>query len=184
MAGALRARHTRFWYDRVVNPNQTSPPLLDEATADSIQHHTSINVAARDAHNRPSVTRAFGCRVSPERREVTVFLSPERAAAVLADLRDNGTIAVVANRPSTHETIQLKGRVSRIEPVSPADLQHMAAYLDSFVEELAVIGYAAYFVHKLDPEVGRNCLAVTFEPNAAFDQTPGPKAGEKLGAAP
>ena len=166
-----------------MDSNQNSSPLLDEATADSIQHHTSINVAGRDAHNRPSVARALGCFVSADRRQITVFLSPQRAAAVLRDLRDNGAIAVVVNRPTTHGATQLKGKVARIEPVSPADLQKMAVYLDSFVEELGRIGYPASFIRTMDPEIGRDCLAVTFDVTAAYDQTPGPKAGQNLSPA-
>lgn len=166
-----------------MDSNQNSSPLLDEVTADSIQHHTSINVAGRDAHNRPSVARALGCCVSADRRQVTVFLSPQRAAVVLRDLRDNGAIAVVVNRPTTHGATQIKGKVVRIEPVFPADLQKMAVYLDSLVEELGKLGYPASFMRTLDPEIGRDCLAVTFDVTAAYDQTPGPKAGEKLGHA-
>lgn len=49
----------------MTRPNMnTDTPLLDEALADFIQHHVSINVATRDAGNLPTLTRALGCRVS------------------------------------------------------------------------------------------------------------------------
>ena len=163
-----------------MNSTQTTPPLLDEASATFIQHHVSINVAARDAQNLPAAARALGCRVSEDRRSVTDFLAPERDAAVLKNLRDNGAIAMVVSRPSTHETLQLKGTVTNIERISRSDHKMMVAYLNSFMEELAGLGYKPDLVRSLDPEVRENCLAVTFEPSSAFVQTPGPQAGQRL----
>lgn len=163
-----------------MNSTQATPPLLDETSAAFIQHYVSINVAARDAQNLPAVARALGCRVSEDRRSVTVFLGPVLAAAVLKNLRDNGAIAMVVSRPSTHETLQLKGTVTNIERISRADHKMMVTYLNSFMEELTGLGYKPDLVRSLDPEVRENCLAVTFEPSSAFVQTPGPRAGQRL----
>jgi len=170
-------------YDRAMDPTPDTLPLLDEAAATFIRQRTSISVAARDADNLPDIARASGCLASADRRRLTVFLCPDQAAHVLDCLRDNGAIAVAVTRPSTHQTLQFKGRVVEIAPMSAADRAALAAYLESFVDEIGLLGYRAEFARAVVPHAD-DCLAVTFEPTALFDQTPGPKAGEALGVRP
>jgi hypothetical protein len=163
-----------------MDPNLPTPPLLDEANAAFIQHHVNISVAARDAHNLPAVTRAFGCRVSADRRSITVFLSSAWAATVLNDLQDNGAIAVVIGRPTTHEALQLKGKLERIAPLSDSDRDTIAAYRASFVAELDSAGYHPGFAGAVVGGAVGDCVAVSFEPSSIFIQTPGPRAGRRL----
>lgn len=163
--------------------NADEAPLLSEAHAAFVQRRTSMNVAGRDAEKRPALARGLGIRVAPDRRTLTVYLSTTHSARLLQCLRDNGAIAVAVTRPTTHETLQFKGRVREILPLSDADIEAMAAYRDSFTAELEPLGYRRDFVRQLlaGSEHG---VAVVFEPTAMFDQTPGPKAGEKLGEKP
>ena len=163
-----------------MDPTQTTPPLLDNTSADFIRHHVSINVASRDARNLPAVARAFGCCVSADRRSITVFLAPVRAATAIKNLRDNGAIAVAVSRPSTHESLQLKGVVTKIARVTETDREAIVAYLHSLAEELTDLGHEAVLIRSADQEVNEECLAVTFEPDAAFVQTPGTQAGRRL----
>jgi hypothetical protein len=142
-----------------------------------------MRVAARDARNWPVVGRALGCRVSADRRRLTVFLSASRAAQVIECLRENGALALAVTRPTTHETLQFKGKVIDIAPRSGEDEAEIAAYRESLVEELAAIGYSAEFTRSVLAG-GDDCVAVTFEPAVVFNQTPGPQAGTKLESRP
>lgn len=142
-----------------------------------------MNVAGRDAENRPALARGLGIKVSPDRRTLTVFLSSTHSSQVLKCLRENGAIAVAVTRPKTHETLQFKGWVREIVPLSDDDRREMAAYQDSFIEELANLGYRSEFTRQLLAGCD-NCEAVVFEPAEMFNQTPGPKAGERLGPKP
>jgi hypothetical protein len=160
------------------NPKQAA--LLDEAHAAFIQSHVAINVGARDADNVATLARALGCRVSADRRMVTVFVSVPRSQSLLDNLRANGAIAVVISRPSTHQTIQLKGTDAAIAPIEDADRATIAAYLESFVEDLASIGYRENFARIVLSGAEDQVVAVTFTPTAAFAQTPGPGAGARL----
>jgi fermentation-respiration switch protein FrsA (DUF1100 family) len=163
-----------------MDPNPPTSPLLDEANANFIQHHVNINVAARDARNMPAITRAFGCRVSADRCSITVFLSSTWAATVLNDLQDNGAIAVVIGRPTTHETLQLKGKLKGIAPLSDSDRDAIAAYRASYVAELGNAGYNPDFAGTVVGGAVEDCVAVSFEPSSIFVQTPGPQAGRRL----
>ena len=157
--------------------------MLSEANALFVRRFTSMSVGARDARNRPVVGRALGCCVSADRRSLTIFLSASRAAQLLECLRDNGAIALAVTRPTTHETLQFKGSVRDIRPLSAEDRIEMEEYRESFIQELAAIGYNRQMAGGVvaGPE---DALAVVFEPVAIFNQTPGPKAGTKLEARP
>jgi hypothetical protein len=153
--------------------------MLNEQCASFIQRFTSMSIAARDAQNRPVVGRALGCRVSADRRRLTLFLSSSREAQALACLRENGAIALTVTRPSTNETLQFKGKVLDILPLSDADRAEIAAYRQSFVEELAALGYEPGFTRAVLAG-SEDSVAVAFEATEIYDQTPGPKAGTLL----
>ncbi|HEY9197953.1 MAG TPA: hypothetical protein VIR60_01225 [Gammaproteobacteria bacterium] len=156
--------------------------LLDEARADFLTHHVSILVGSCSADCIPSVVRAYGCRVASDRRSVTVFLSVAQSQAVLRDLRAGGAIAVVFSRPTTHGTLQLKGARARIAPLDDDDREVMRAYGRSFREEIDAVHFHGVFSEAIMSGTEDEAVAVTFTPNAAFEQTPGPSAGQPLDA--
>jgi hypothetical protein len=154
--------------------NQPDAPLLDEARAVFITHRVSMGVASCDTERVPSLVRAHGCRVSADRRQVTVFVSVPRAAAVLRDLRAGGAIAVVFSLPRTHETIQLKGTRASIVPLEDGDHARIKAYAESFMDEIRYVGYKESFARALISSAEDESVGVMFV------QTPGPNAGSRL----
>jgi hypothetical protein len=163
-----------------MSAEHSEAPLLDAAQAEFIQHRVAINVASRDARRVPALTRALGCRVSPDRRRVTLFVSPSRAENLLACLREHGAIAAVFTRPSTHETLQLKSEDARVVPLEAGDRESMAVYRESFVKELQKIGYTETFARAVIAALDAEAVGVAFTPAAAFVATPGPAAGQRL----
>jgi len=91
-----------------------NPPLLTEAVAAFMQRHTSMNVAGRDAQNRPATARGLGCRVSDDRLRITVFLSTSHSAQVLQCLRENGASFVTL---TIHDN--LRGCIGALEAHQP-----------------------------------------------------------------
>ncbi|BAV34913.1 hypothetical protein SCL_2636 [Sulfuricaulis limicola] len=166
--------------DATASGNQPDAPLLDEARADFITHHVAMNVASCSAARVPSVVRAHGCRVSADRRRVTVFVSVPRAARVIEDLRAGGGIAVVFTLPHTHETLQLKGARADVVPLAPGDDACIRAYVESFVKELVRVHHREALGRAVMSSADEESMGLVFEPNAAFVQTPGPKAGSRL----
>jgi hypothetical protein len=160
----------------------TSPDgtLLDQTHAAFLGGPVAINVASCDAKRTPSVARGYGCRISGDRRRVTVFLSVPQAEPLLRDLRAGRAIAVVFTRPKTHQTIQLKGNDATIAPLGGGDRAIMSAYAAAFRAELGAIGFKDRFSSAIVSGASGETVAVTFTPNAAFVQTPGPTAGQRL----
>jgi hypothetical protein len=157
-------------------------PVLDAEQASFIQGGVSVVVAARDADNLPRVARAFGCRVAEDRSSVGVFLARCQAAPLLAAIRAQRTIAVVFTLPSSHRSLQLKGVDAAIMPPAEGDLERARRHVDAFVADIVPLGYAESVMRALlwlDPA---ELTVVTFTPEAAFEQTPGPRAGERIGS--
>jgi hypothetical protein len=155
--------------------------LLDgEAAAFLHRPGVSITAASRDARNVPCIGRCLGCRVAADRTRVTVFVAASQYAAFFDALATSRAVAVVFSLPSTHRALQLKGSDAAAEPLAPGDAELVARHVESFVEELAALGYPPEVVraaHWCDPAELR---AVAFTPAAAFEQTPGPGAGAPL----
>jgi len=155
--------------------------ILDEKHAEFIAGPTaSIAVASRDAHNVPSLFRVAACRVSADRRRVTLYVDQQLAASVIRDLRAGSPIAAVFSEPATHRTIQLKGDRADIGQATPADREHAREHFESIVTHIVALNY---------PESGVRCsfhftpeqlVGLSFEPTAAYEQTPGPSAGARL----
>jgi len=156
------------------------PAILDEDHAAFIQGGVSVVVATRNADLVPDAVRGCGCRVSRDRRSVTVLVEPGRAGSVIGDIEANGMIAVVFSQPSTHRTIQLKGTDARVTRVLPRDRGLVERHLAAWVDELTAIGYRREFARAVHGEVPDAMVALVFTPTAAFQQTPGPGAGERL----
>jgi hypothetical protein len=89
-------------------------------------------------------------------------------------------IAVVFSRPNTHQTIQLKGTDATIVPLGREDRELMIAYGKSFVAEIGALGYKEHFSRALMSPAAEDAVGVEFTPSAAFVQTPGPAAGQRL----
>jgi hypothetical protein len=155
-------------------------PAFDDAHAAFMQSGVSMHVASRDAANVPSVGRAFGCRIAPDRGHVTVFVSEAQAPDLVRDLRASRRVAVVFSRPSTHETIQIKGDDAAVGGLADGDLARIAACADALVRDLQTLGFGEAFGRALVDFGPDDLIAVDFTPKAAFRQTPGPDAGAPL----
>jgi hypothetical protein len=147
-----------------------------------MRRRVSVIVGSRDAEQRPHLMRAMGCRLSDDLREVTVFLSASSSRQLLADLRANGLIAVVFAEPSSNLALQLKGRDAAVRPVAPEDHALVQTYVRRFADEIGQLGFAEHVAHTMFTHTPEELVAVHFTPESAFEQTPGPKAGEALPA--
>lgn len=155
-------------------------PLADEANFALLRTGFMVTVASRDAAHVPSVTRALGCRVAPDRRRVTVFLLASQSDTLLRDLRATGAIAAVFSQPSTHRTIQLKGPDATIRAVEPGDVELIEANAAAALADLALAGFPESFARTIFAYDAPDVVAVGFTPTTAFVQTPGPQAGRRL----
>jgi len=149
-----------------------------------IRGGVSAIVASRDEALRPSVMRAVGSLVSNDGQTITVFLSRPQSQALLRDLERGSPIAVVFSQPSTHRSVQLKASRVTTRPAQPADEMVLARYREAMERELARIVPDAAFTRAMLAGRIEQLVAVSFVPEQAFEQTPGPRAGTPIEPGP
>jgi hypothetical protein len=160
----------------------TIPVLVDIEQAAFICGGVGVSAATCRANTLPNIARATGCRISPDRRVVTLLFASTPGAALLDDIRRTGAIAVVFTQPSTHRTLQLKGSDARIVPLEVGDLDLVERYVSAFAADVAPFGFPEAYMRALLACPPDDLVAVQFTIGAAFLQTPGPRAGEPLTA--
>ena len=140
----------------------------------------SVIAASRDAQLRPSIMRAVGSSVEDGGRSITIFVSRRQSRQLLQDIAATGHLAVVFGEPSTHRTVQVKATRASLRDARREDEPGLARYLLSMEHEIAHIGQPPAFTQAMLAHRLEDLVAITFEPEEAFEQTPGPRAGEPL----
>ena len=140
----------------------------------------SLMLCSCDPALTPSVMRAVGSRIEDEGRRITAYLGRAQAAQLLADIASSGRLAAVFSQPSTHLTLQFKSRRIRIREPRPDDQPHIERYRRSMEQEVAAVGFAPIYVQALLAYAPDDLVAVEFEPDEAYNQTPGAQAGSPL----
>src|SRR5688572_7111932 len=146
---------------------EATAPVANERWAAFIQGGVSIVAASCDARNIPTIVRCVGCRVSADRRKVTLLVSSSQAGNLLNNIRSGGAIAVVFSQPSTHVSIQLKGTDAKSAPIRAGDADLAERYTSAFAADLLPLGYHDTFVRALLGHETSELVSVTFTPAAA-----------------
>jgi hypothetical protein len=165
----------------------SSPPpsgLLPPELIAMMVKGVSVIVSSCDLALRPSIMRAVGSALAPHGHTITVYVSRPQSRQLLQDIASTGHIAVVFSEPESHRTVQVKARSARIRCAEPADAPLLARYLSAMEDEIQRVGYAPMFTRTMLSHQLDDVVAISFEPEQAFDQTPGPKAGAALPALP
>jgi hypothetical protein len=153
--------------------------VVDSELKGFIESGVAMVAATRDADNVPAITRAGGCRVSPEDGRVTVFVATEQAARCLDNVRATGSIAVVYVMPHTYECFQVKGVDARMVELDAHGREQVRSYRRAFFANLMKIGMEETLSAGLLPEAPEAFVGVEFTPTEAYCQTPGPGAGSR-----
>jgi len=159
-----------------------APPLLPPELVALIADGISAIVGSSDATLRPSIMRAVGSAITPDGATVTVYLARRQSRQLLQNLSSTGRIAVVFTQPHSHRTIQVKSGHVRLRPADASDQPVLQRYLAHMEHEIGLVGFDAAFTRQMLAYDLADLVAVSFEPSDAFDQTPGPRAGGRIGA--
>jgi hypothetical protein len=156
--------------------------IFEPETVALLESGCSISVATVGPDGAPHASRGWGLTVVADGRHVRLLLDAEESTT-LTNLAGGGPIAVTAVSVPTLHAVQLKGTAD--EPTATwdaGDLAHAASHLDDFIAEVnRVEGTPAVLLERLRPTTFAVCTITVTE---VFDQTPGPSAGSRVGAAP
>jgi hypothetical protein len=84
-------------------------------------------------------------------------------------------------RPSTSESVQLKGSGAAVGGCEPEDAALHRGYVDAFAEDAALEGTPLALSEGLLLTSANELISLGFSPDEAFVQTPGPSAGARIG---
>lgn len=156
-----------------------SPLLACPGLVDLLEGPVGMALAAAGDDLVPDLVQAFGCRALADGR-VVVVVARSQAEGVLELVEAGCPVAVTFSKPSTHRTVQLKARSASLSPAKKADREAVARYRRIFEEELFSLGFARAYTRAMLSAHDDDLVAVTFEPSEAYEQTPGPGAGQSL----
>lgn len=131
-------------------------------------------LATRNADLEPGVVMAFGLQPRDDGREVTVFLPESMTIPTMANLRDNGQMAVTVVCPTTSCSVQIKGVWLGERRTDENDRAFLEAYRDALLVEMGMVGVPRSVWQRFS---WWPCLALRMEVRETFMQTPGPGAG-------
>ncbi|HCL63675.1 MAG TPA: hypothetical protein DIC56_02265 [Rhizobium sp.] len=151
--------------------------MLDEDLTAFIESPVMQIVGTTGPVRRPAIGRGVGAWRSRDRGCIDLALSSWQWPETIANLRENGRIAVTFSRPSDYVTYQLKGTAA-LRPADEEEIERSARYIVAIVSTLMRLGLA--------PEIiapwltSRDVIVATITVSAVYVQTPGSKAGTKL----
>ena len=132
----------------------------------------------------PYATRGWGLQVVDEPSQdgdhlaIVRVLLPEDDTVAIAAAEPGRSIAVTAADVVTLRSAQFKGRSLGTAPATEEDLEQSARYFDKFSSDVArADGQPRELLGRLVPHRLVRCVVVVHE---AYNQTPGPGAGEEL----
>jgi hypothetical protein len=137
------------------------------------------HAGTRDRNLVPHGHYVSGWSVGSDGRTLTVLIPEPVRAHLIESLEDNGQFSITIEEYPVHEAYQFKGRYVRHRPAGSEDVEiadrTRERFLTSvipFFGEAEVIPVRAF--------VQRPSLAVDFEVQEIYVQTPGPGAGARL----
>jgi hypothetical protein len=155
-----------------------SPEDIPARVTDLVEGGATIFVATRDVALVPRIARAWGVKFSDPDGHLDLCVEAPPGSATRDDLAEDAEIALTFTRPSTHRSLQVKGRVLEVKEPEEAQLELAGHHHASFVLDAASVGLA--------PRLGSRIfdrgalLSVSLIPEEHYDQTPGPDAGARL----
>lgn len=152
--------------------------LSDEIVA-FIESGVSIVVGVVGPVGRALSGRALAARVMQD-ATIRVIYPEEGNAALTASALSGGPIAVTFSAPLSHRTLQIKGFSSRLEDLGPDDLSSVRQQGEAFAAILVAVGHSPAFVQAFSDYLSSALWVISFPADEAFEQTPGPGAGQSL----
>lgn len=150
---------------------------IDATLAAFLESGLVVTLGTRSAALVPELARASAVVVAPGASELAILVGQAASGETLPNLRDNGRMAVTCGCATTFRSVQIKGRCLEVTPAAPADVDRAEQQRRSLARALARGGIPPEFAGRRVPG---DLLKIRLETEQLFEQTPGPRAGERL----
>ncbi len=136
----------------------------------------AIVVGSVDRQLVPQICRGWGLRFEGD-GVLSLCLDRVPAMRTIANLRENPRVAITFTSPQTYRSIQLKGRCIEVMEPDEADRERATEHRHAFAEVCEPIGLSWDACSNMWTS---ETIKIRFQPEQAFDQTPGPARGRQL----
>jgi len=154
----------------------TLPPEWIAHIASGVSHR--LGSCSRDG--RPGICRGLGADVLADGR-MLILTAGNAAAQVLDSIRDTAQVAAVLGLPTTHRTLHVKGRDARVAAAEPQHEALLIARREAFLVNVAPFGFTRESLMSTWYSVrDGELMSVTFTISGAWNQSPGPGAGQPI----
>lgn len=155
-------------------------PQLPPEWAAHLESGASHRVGSSHADGRPDIIRAVASLALPDGR-IDVVLNRGTAHELLVAVGATRRIAYVASQPDTNRTLHVKGVDALAVEATPAHLQALIRSRERFVKRVEPFGFRPETIISFWFDLSIDQLTVVrFTPLAAWDQSPGPGAGQPI----
>src|SRR5689334_11227489 len=149
------------------------PVPIDDELKTYLESGPSILVGTCDLALVPEITRAWGPRVSEDRRSVSVCVPLATSGKTLDNLASNGRIALTCALPTNASSVQLKGDCMETTEPDATDLAAVEEHREAFAARNERIGVPRNLVEILwrrELETSPVLVKIRFVPEQIFDQ--------------
>lgn len=152
--------------------------MFDDTQIAFLESGCALVVGLVDATGRPYATYGWGLSMAPGSSRVRLLLG-----AADLDVDDPAvvgrSVAITGTNVESFKSLQLKGTIVGAGVATDDDLVRCERYKDDFFGDVTLVdGVARFLLEQTSPAA---IVACDLEVSAVFDQTPGPKAGARLG---
>lgn len=153
---------------------------LTDDMLDFLASGVAHQVGGCTADGRPLICRALAAEGLDDGR-LRVLISAVQGFELLDAIRDNGRVALCLVGPGDYRAVHLKGRDARVSAADgPQERALVEQRMHRFAAQLAPFGFPPGYAQALYAAPEGALAAITFTPEGAWSQTPGPGAGHAL----
>lgn len=151
--------------------------VLSPEVIDFLEGGRITFLASRGPDRTSECVLASAIRVDAGGTTVRVYVPRLFAEVTLANLADNGQLAVTATHVVDSRSVQLKGEAGEIHAATPLDRAEIEAPIEALRRELALVGMPRAVTMRV---VHFPSVCISMRVRELYDQTPGPHAGSPL----
>ena len=153
--------------------------MIPEELVEFLHGPRGIVLGTRDGRLRPCMIWVSGLIADAASDTITLFVADAYVERSLANLKDNGKVALTCGHGPAHEAYQFKGDYLDSRPTTEQEVA---------VQNLHKSKVVSHFAHEYGEPAGKVFAGLHYEPSTAirfkvteiFDQTPGPNAGKRI----
>ena len=157
---------------------------LPDTWVEHLQQGVTLRVGSSTPEGQPELAFAHAAWALPDGR-IELLARSEAGAELLDAIRATGRVAVSAGLPITCRVLHVKGVDAEVLPPHAEQGPKFAHCFEAWLRQIELFGADRRQVNAVLGDLTLDDLScVRFTPLAAWDQTPGPGAGQPIDLLP